>query len=119
MIELELTKAEALLCMELIRKNTDDLIEQISQELDEQITIAEMSETAQENYQINLKKEASKVPDLEAEIKQLQAKIDSMNMSSKLNKIKFPKINLDLSSNGYKKDGAPKKRRGRPAKAPF
>jgi len=119
MIKLELTKAESLLCMELIRKNTDDLIEQISQELDEQITIAEMSETAQENYQINLKKEASKVPDLEAEIKQLQAKIDSMNMSSKLNKIKFPKINLDLSLNGYKKDGAPKKRRGRPSKAPF
>jgi hypothetical protein len=119
MIELELTKAEALLYMELIRQNTDDLLEQISQELDEQITIAEMSETAQENYQINLKKEASKVPDLEAKIKQLQAKIDSMNMSSKLNKIKFPKINLDLSSNGYKKDGTPKKRTGRPAKAPF
>jgi hypothetical protein len=119
MIELELTKAEALLCMELIRKNTDDLIEQISQELDEQITIAEMSEAAQENYQINLKKEASKVPDLEAEIKQLQAKIDSMNMSSKLNKIKFPKINLDLAPNGHKKDGTPKKLTGRPAKAPF
>lgn len=121
MIEIELTKAEALLYMELIRHSTDELLEQISQGLDEEITLSEMETTAQENYQVNLKKEAEKVPDLEAEIKQLRAKIDSMNLSSKLNKIKFPEINLNLAPYGYKKDGTPKKRASRPHidKPPF
>ena len=114
MIEIELTKAEALLYMELIRHNTDELLEQISQGLDEEITLSEMETTARENYQTNLKNEAEKVPDLEAEIVALRAKIDSMNLSSKLNKIKFPEINLDLAPYGYKKNGEPRKRRGRP-----
>ena len=114
MIELELTKAEALLCMELIRHNTDELLEQISRGIDDEITLSEMETTAQENYQANLKSEADKVPKLEAEIKQLRAKIDSENLSSKLNKIKFSEINLNLAPYGYKKDGTPKKRAGRP-----
>ena len=114
MIELELTKAEALLYMELIRHSTDELLEQISQGLDEEITLSEMEVASQENYRINLKNEADKVPDLEAEIVVLRAKIDSMNLSSKLNKIKFPEINLNLAPYGYKKDGTPKKRAGRP-----
>ena len=114
MIELELTKAEALLFMELIRHSTDELLEQISQGLDEEITLSEMEVASQENYRINLKNEADKVPDLEAEIVVLRAKIDSMNLSSKLNKIKFPEINLNLAPYGYKKDGTPKKRAGRP-----
>ena len=119
MIEIELTKAEALLCMELIRHNTDELLQQISRGIDDEITLSEMETTAQENYQANLKIEADKVPELEAEIKQLQAKVDSMNLSSKLNKIKFPEINLNLAPYGYKKDGAPKKRAGRPRIEPF
>lgn len=106
MIELELTKAEALLYMELIRHNTDELLEQISQGLDEEITLSEMETTAQENYQTNLKNEANKVPVLEAEIKQLRAKIDSMNLAPKSNKVKAPL--------GHKKDGTPRKRAGRP-----
>lgn len=114
MIELELTKAEALLFMELIRENTEQLLEQISHKVEDEITQMEMEGTAQENYQINLKNEADKVPDLEAEIVVLRAKIDSMKLSSKLNKIKFPEINLDLAPYGYKKDGTPKKRVGRP-----
>jgi len=114
MIEIELTKAEALLCMELVRHNTDELLQQISRGIDDEITLSEMEGTAQENYQINLKNEADKVPDLEAEIVVLRAKIDSMNLSSKLNKIKFPEINLDLAPYGYKQDGTPKKRAGRP-----
>jgi hypothetical protein len=114
MIELELTKAEALLFMELIRENTEQLLEQISHRVEDEITQMEMEGTAQENYQINLKNEADKVPDLEAEIVVLRAKIDSMNLSSKLNKIKFPEINLNLAPYGYKKDGTPKKRAGRP-----
>ena len=114
MIEIELTKAEALLYMELIRHNTDELLEQISQKVDEEITTSEMEGAAQENYRINVEEEAKKVPKLEAEIKQLRAKIDSENLSSKLNKIKFPEINLDLAPYGYKKNGEPRKRRGRP-----
>ena len=114
MIEIELTKAEALLCMELIRHNTDELLQQISREIDNEITVSEMEVAAQENYQANLKIEADKVPKLEAEIKQLRAKIDSENLSSKLNKIKFSEINLDLAPYGYKKDGTPKKAAGRP-----
>jgi hypothetical protein len=104
MIEIELTKAEALLYMELIRHNTDELLNQISRGIEDEITEAEMEMTAKENYEINLKNEADKVPDLEAEIKQLRAKIDSINLASKSNKIKIP----------IKKDSAPKKRRGRP-----
>ena len=114
MIKLELTKAEALLYMELIRHSTDELLEQISQGLDEEITLSEMEVASQDNYRINVEKEAEKVPGLEAEIKQLRAKIDSMNLSSKLNKIKFPEIVLDRAPYGYKKDGTPKKRAGRP-----
>ena len=114
MIELELTKAEALLCMELIRHNSEQLLEQISQKVDEEITISEMEGAAQENYRINVEEEAKKVPKLEAEIKQLRAKIDSDNLTSKLDKIKFPEINLNLAPYGYKKDGSPRKRAGRP-----
>ena len=107
MIEIELTKAEALLYMELIRHNTDELLNQISRGIEDEITQAEMEMTAKENYEINLKNEADKVPNLEAQIKQLRAKIDSTKIASKSNKVKAPF--------GYKKDGTPRKRAVRPA----
>jgi len=114
MIELELTRAEAMLVYELLKENYENSLEIIMRAIDEEVTEESMKLNARENYRINIENEARKVPDLEAEIKQLRAKIDSENLSSKLNKIKFPEINLDLAPYGYKKDGTPKKAAGRP-----
>lgn len=114
MIELELTKAEALLMYELFKENYENSLELIMKAIDEEVTQESMALNVRENYRINIENEAKKVPVLEAEIKQLRAKIDSDNLTSKLNKIKFPEINLDLAPYGYKKDGTPKKAAGRP-----
>jgi hypothetical protein len=114
MIELELTRAEAMLVYELLKENYENSLEIIMRAIDEEVTEESMKLNARENYRINIENEAKKVPDLEAEIKQLRAKIDSDNLTSKLNKIKFPEINLDFAPYGYKKDGTPKKRAGRP-----
>lgn len=119
MIKVELTKAEALLYMEMIKRNTRELLEQIAEELDEAVTRAEMEMAAQENYQANLEKEASKVEDLEIEVQQLRARIDAQNLSAKSNTIKTRKpraLKVDAPW-GYKKDGTPKKRPGRAVEA--
>jgi hypothetical protein len=107
MIEVELTKAEALLYMEMIRRNTEQLLEQITQGLDEEITRSEMEVAAQENYMTNLKNEASKVAALEAEIKWLQEiKVEQMTGRK-------PRTQKPSAPWGYKKDGTPKQRPGR------
>jgi hypothetical protein len=114
MIELELTKAEAFLVYELLKENLENSLEAIMSSIDEQTTTESMEFEARKNYRINVENEAKKVPALEAEIKQLRAKIDSDNLTSKLDKIKFPEIDLDFAPYGYKKDGTPKKAAGRP-----
>ena len=107
MIDLELTKAEALLYMEIIRRNTSELLEQIAQGLDEEVTRGEMEVAAQENYMANLKNEANKVAKLEAEIKWLQEiKVEQMTGRK-------PRTQKPSAPWGYKKDGTPKQRPGR------
>jgi hypothetical protein len=106
MIELELTKAEALLMYELFKENYENSLELIMKAIDEEVTQESMALNVRENYRVNIENEANKVPSLEAEIKQLRAKIDSMTLASKSNKVKSPY--------GYKKDGTPRKRAGRP-----
>jgi hypothetical protein len=107
MINVELTKAEALLYMEMIRHNTNELLEQIAQGLDEEVTRGEMEVAAQENYMTNLKNEANKVATLEAEIKRWQ--------ELKVNQLigRKPRAKKPDAPWGYKKDGTPKQRPGR------
>ena len=106
MINLELTKAEALLYMEMIRHNTDELLEQIAQGLDEEVTRGEMEAAAQENYMTNLKNEANKVAKLEAEIKRWQ--------ELKVNQLigRKPRAKKPDAPWGLKKDGTPKMKPG-------
>lgn len=114
MINVELTKAEALLYMELIRHNTDELLEQIAEGLDEEVTRAEMEIAAQENYMANLKNEAKKASYLEDEVKQLRARIDAQHLAAKPNTFKTRAKRLKPAAPwGYKKDGTPKQRPGR------
>lgn len=111
MIELELTKAEALLYMEMIKRNTREMLEQIAEKMDEEVTQEEMRIAARENYIANLEKEAHKVSDMEAEIHQLRAKIDATNLASKTNTFKPRAKKIDAPW-GLKKDGTPKKKPG-------
>jgi len=107
MINVELTKAEALLYMELIRHNTDELLEQIAEGLDEEVTRAEMEVAAQENYMTNLKNEAKKVADLEAELAGWREFQVAQLLGRK------PRAKKVAAPWGYKKDGTPKQRPGR------
>ena len=115
MIELELTKAEALLAYELFKQNNEDLLEQISQGLDEQMTHENMQREAQKNRMINLENKANEVEKLLVEIHQLRAQLDAHNLSAKSNTIK-PRAKKNAPW-GVKKDGTPKKRPGRAVKA--
>lgn len=106
MITVELSKAEALLYMEMIKRNTNDLLEQLSNELDIAVTGEEMSQAAKENY----------VANLENEVKALRAQIDAKNLASDPAGLKPAKKAIKLKPKapwGYKKDGTPKKRPGR------
>jgi len=96
MIELELTKGEAILVLELIKHGTDELIAQLTDALDEENTSEKMEKAAGENYVVNLEREVERLTKLLAE---QQAPIE---------KVPAPY--------GYKKDGTPKKIPGRPAK---
>jgi len=99
MINLELTKAEALLYMELLKHNTEEMLEQIFQSLDEVVTGEEMEKAARKNY----------VTNLENEVKSLRTQLDAKNLASASNVVQEAPW-------GLKKDGTPKKRIGRPAK---
>ena len=114
MINLELTKAEALLYMEMLKRNTREMLEQISESMDESMTREEMEMAAKENYMTNLKNEADKVADLEIEVQQLRARIDATNLAAKSNTFKTRASRLKPTAPwGVKKDGTPKKRPGR------
>jgi hypothetical protein len=107
MITVELSKAEALLYMEMIKRNTNDLLEQLSDELDIAVTGEEMSQAVKENY----------VTNLENENKALRAQIDAKNLASDPAALK-PRKKMGRPAKpkapwGYKKDGTPKKRPGR------
>ena len=95
MIELELTKGEAILFLELIKHGTDELIDQLTDKLDDEITAFEMEQTAAENYVVNLQAEVDRLTKLLAEKE-------------------TPK--QEVAPWGYKKDGTPKKMPGRPRK---
>jgi multidrug resistance efflux pump len=117
MINIELTKAEALLYMEMLKRNTSEMLDQIAENMDEVMTQEEMSHAARKNYQTNVENEAKKVAGLEAEVQQLRAQIDAKNLSAKSNTIRARKALTPDSPWGFKKDGTPKKRPGRAPRA--
>lgn len=113
MINIELTKAEALLYMELIKQHTGELLAQIAEELGQAVTQSEMEMAAQENYKTNLESEAKKVAGLEAEIQSLRAQIDAKNLAANSNTFKArTKRIMPFAPWGLKKDGTPKKKPG-------
>lgn len=117
MINLELTKAEALLYMEMLKRNTREMLDQIAENMDEAVTREEMEMAAQENYITNLKNEADKVADLEIEVQQLRARIDANNLAAHPSTLKTRAKPLKPDAPwGYKKDGTPKQRPGRSVK---
>ena len=114
MINLELTKAEALLAYELFKQNNDDLLEQIMQNVDEEMTREHMQLEARKNYQTNVENEAKKVAGLQDEISILRAQLDAKNLAAKSNTLKTRKTRAlkQAAPWGYKKDGTPKKKPG-------
>lgn len=114
MINLELTKAEALLAYELFKQNNDELLQQIMQNVDDEMTHEHMKHEARKNYQTNVENEAKKVAGLEAEIQSLRAQIDAHNLAAKSNTFKPRAKRIQpVAPWGVKKDGTPKKRPGR------
>lgn len=111
MINLELTKAEALLAYELFKQNNDELLEQIMQNVDEEMTHEHMKHEARKNYQTNVENEAKKVEGLEAEVQNLRAQLDEKNLASKPGGFKARTVK-PAAPWGYKKDGTPKKKPG-------
>lgn len=112
MIELEMTRAEALLAFELFKENTDALLEQIMNAVDEENTQQEMQRVARKNYVLNLESEVEK---LENEVSALKALIDSQNLTSDSKGFKPREKKVDAPY-GLKKDGTPKARPGRKVK---
>lgn len=107
MITLELSKAEALLYMEILKRNTREMIDQIAENMDSVVTKEEMEQAARSNYVINL----------ENEVKNLRAQIDAKNLASESNKIYGKPAKKKVAKKveapwGYKKDGTPKKKPG-------
>lgn len=105
MITVELSKAEALLYMEMIKRNTNDLLEQLANELDIAVTGEEMSQAVKENYVTNLENENKALRTMmNAEVSD-QPEAKPAKKKGRAAKPKAPW--------GYKKDGTPKKRPGR------
>ena len=102
MVELELTRAEALLAFELIKHNAECICDQILDAVNSEVNEEELQRAAQRNYVINL----------EEEVKNLRAMIDSKNLASDPAGLK-PKAKKVDAPWGLKKDGTPKKRPGR------
>lgn len=114
MIKLVLTKAEALLYMEMIKHNTREMLEQIAEKMDEEVTREEMELAARENYTANLEKEAESAVELRKEVQNLRAQLDAKNLAAPSNTVKTRKKRaLKVEAPwGYKKDGTPKKKPG-------
>lgn len=103
MITLDLTKAEALLYMEMLKRNTREMLDQIAENMDEQVAREEMNIAAKQNY----------VTNLENEVKALRAKVDAATVAANPAPLKTKaKALKPVAPWGYKKDGTPKKKPG-------
>jgi len=105
MITVNLSKGEALLYIEMIKRSNEELLSQISEKLDESVTQQEMVQAARHNYIANLENEVKALRTMmNAEVSN-QPKVKPANKKGRPAKPKAPW--------GYKKDGTPKKRPGR------
>lgn len=107
MITVNLSKGEALLYIEMIKRNNQELLSQIGEKLEDSVTQQEMMQAASQNY----------VANLENENQALRAQIDAKNLASDPAGLK-PRKKMGRPAKpkapwGYKKDGTPKKRPGR------
>jgi hypothetical protein len=93
MIELELNKGQAIFLMEAVKHHARQITDQIADHLEDEITAFELEQTVADNYVANLESEVERLTKL----------------------LEAPKERVPAPY-GYKKDGTPKKRIGRPAK---
>lgn len=105
MITVNLSKGEALLYIEMIKRSNEELLAQISEKLEESVTQQEMVQAARQNYIANLESENKALRTmLNAEVSD-QPEAKPAKKKGRTAKPKAPW--------GYKKDGTPKKRPGR------
>jgi hypothetical protein len=102
MIELELTKGEAILVLELIKHGTDELISQLTDALDEENTSEKMEKAAGENYVVNL----------EREVERLEEKVASLTAGLEFDEKQDSKWKDAMNVFNLKLDGTPKAKPG-------
>lgn len=96
MIELDLNKGQAIFLMEAVKHHARQITDQIADYLEDEITDFEMEQKAAENYVANLEGEVERLTKLLAQKETPKERVPAPY--------------------GYKKDGTPRKRIGRPAK---
>jgi DNA-binding protein H-NS len=105
MITVNLSKGEALLYIEMIKRNNQELLSQIGDKLEDSVTQQEMMQAASQNYVANLENENRALRTMmNAEVSD-QPEVKPAKKKGRPAKPKAPW--------GYKKDGTPKKRPGR------
>lgn len=107
MITVNLSKGEALLYIEMIKRNNEELLAQISEKLEESVAEQEMMQAASHYYVANLESENKALRNMmNAEVS------DQPEAKPAKKKVRPAKPKAPW---GYKKDGTPKKRPGRQA----
>ena len=99
MIDVKLTRAEALLIMELIQKSAKELSESLLIAVEDENDKEQVAKAAKQNYVKNLEEENRR---LEREIKGLLTPVTITKVSES-----------SIAPHGYKKDGTPKAKPGR------
>ena len=93
MINVHLTRAEALLIVELVNKSRDSLVESLIIAVEEENDKETLAKTAKQNYVANLEKE----------VRRLEEKVQAMDEAKE----------IIAAPHGIKKDGTPKAKPGR------
>lgn len=102
MIDVKLTRAEALLIVELVQKSARELSESLIIAVEDENDKEQVAKAAKQNYVKNLEEENRR---LEREITGLLTPVTITKVSES-----------SIAPHGYKKDGTPKAKPGRPAK---
>ena len=107
MIDVKITRAEALLIIELINKSATDLINTLLVSVEEENDKEQVAKAAKQNYVVNL----------ENEVKTLKALLDAKSLMPNTQPKATPPKKMVLVRRkarwGLKKDGTPKAKPGR------
>lgn len=108
MINVAITRAEALLIIELVNKSTQDLINTLLISVEEASDKEQVAKAAKQNYVVNL----------ENEVKTLKSLLDAKSLMPEMGQLKtIPPKKMVLVRRkarwGLKKDGTPKAKPGR------